>query len=468
MGESPNDIKKYTANDIQQYLSGTMNAADMHAIEKAALEDPMLADAIDGIREAGKEYGNNTIAANIEQLHKQIAAKARGGKPAPVISFNWWRIAVAASVLIVCSVWAYNTWFTPRSPEVIAVNDEKMNKPESINPATPENTIAKKDTSKEKTAKITDNENIISHFSETEKQQESKLPKPVIAKEKQEVTIAPPVAGRSEETKEIQNKNDIAKEDDRNRSHKTENETARSSEAEKKEAVPAPATADKSLVIVNDPAKRANSKAAGINNNFTLNYFNGKIIDNNNAPIANATVQLANTNNGYLTDQNGFFKFPSTDTLVDVNVSVVGFASQKFQLRNNIPINRLQLQPAATAGALSEVVVTTTDQEQRKRKTNFKTKFPSVLIQNAEPTIGWIEFEKYIAANKKTIVSQTPVTGEVVVSFQVNRNAALSAFTIEQSLGPAQDEEAIRLIKEGPTWHLLKGKRTRVMVIIRF
>jgi hypothetical protein len=56
----------------------------------------------------------------------------------------------------------------------------------------------------------------------------------------------------------------------------------------------------------------------------------------------------------------------------------------------------------------------------------------------------------------------------VVVSFQVNRKSELSDFKIEQRLSVAQDAEAIRLIKEGPSWRILKGKKARIMVIIRF
>ena len=42
----------YSFEDIQRYLQGKMSAAEMHAIEKAALQDPFLADAIEGFNEA--------------------------------------------------------------------------------------------------------------------------------------------------------------------------------------------------------------------------------------------------------------------------------------------------------------------------------------------------------------------------------------------------------------------------------
>src|SRR6476659_1675010 len=38
----------FTAQDIERYYNGQMPAAEMHALEKAALEDPFLADAMEG------------------------------------------------------------------------------------------------------------------------------------------------------------------------------------------------------------------------------------------------------------------------------------------------------------------------------------------------------------------------------------------------------------------------------------
>ena len=40
----------YTAADFERYYAGTMTAAERHALEKAALDDPFLADALEGYR----------------------------------------------------------------------------------------------------------------------------------------------------------------------------------------------------------------------------------------------------------------------------------------------------------------------------------------------------------------------------------------------------------------------------------
>ncbi|HEX4852018.1 MAG TPA: energy transducer TonB, partial [Puia sp.] len=58
--------------------------------------------------------------------------------------------------------------------------------------------------------------------------------------------------------------------------------------------------------------------------------------------------------------------------------------------------------------------------------------------------------------------------GIVIVSFTVDKKKRLSDFYIEQSLGPDYDTEAIRLIKEGPSWKLIKKKSATVVVVVGF
>ncbi len=468
MSDFKNDTKQYTAADISQYLEGKFNFSEMHAIEKAALEDSFLADAIEGMREARETYGSKSTPANLEQLKEQMAVKVTGGKAIPITNRRWWNMAAAACVLVVSTVLVYTTWFRNEQNDTIAVVEQKNNLPETISPSSPENSISKKDSSI----------GLIKESKEDSKETVEPKKYPVVIKEEEEnKSKSEPVAiARQEEStnkpspvkqaKDIE-KSDAPKTNDQNKGINSANEVARGRAVDKDEKAASVKNNSADLEIVNDPEKKLSGKVAGVASNVNVNSFNGKIIDKNNQPIANATVQLANTNNGYLTDQNGFFKFSGTDSLVNVNVMVVGYATQNFQLRNNVSLNQLQLQPIANNN-LDEVVVTTNEQKQRRDKTKYKTKFPSVLVQDAEPASGWIEFDKYIEANKEILGDKNSKSGEVVVSFLVNRNTVLNGFKIEQSLGPAQDAEALRLLKEGPAWRLLKGKKTRVLVIIRF
>jgi hypothetical protein len=79
----------YRAEDIHQYLTGKLSAAEMHAIEKAALTDPLLAEAIEGFHETAsfkneKEFAH--LQKELDQLKKKIGNRHTG--------FNsWWKMA---------------------------------------------------------------------------------------------------------------------------------------------------------------------------------------------------------------------------------------------------------------------------------------------------------------------------------------------------------------------------------------
>ncbi len=466
MNEFNDDSKQYSADIIRQYLEGALNESEMHAIEKAALEDPFLADAIDGMREARKEFSNETIDSNLGKLRTQISERVAGGKVIPFTSFGGWRIVAAASILLVCSVFAYNIWWKPASKETIAVVNPTIIPPATIAPAEPNFKVSPEDSIKEELAKNNEIKKlpllpVISEKQDRDDRSASAVPAGKVAVDQVASSIKKTDGLKESHTTESANA------DERIKDISNESEITRRKQAAKEEKAIPGANANNGLAVINDPARNIKGKAAGITNNvITLNVFNGKIIDDNKRPVANATIQLANTNNGYLTDQNGNFKFSSTDTLVDVSVSVTGYSTKQFQLRIDVPINQLQIQP--DKNGLNEAVVVREDQKRDAEKTELKKRFPRVLIQDAEPVNGWIEFERYIEANKRISNAAKSKSGEVVVSFRVSRNATLSGFKIEQSLSPSQDAEALRLIKDGPAWHLLKGKRTRVMVIIRF
>jgi len=74
------------------------------------------------------------------------------------------------------------------------------------------------------------------------------------------------------------------------------------------------------------------------------------------------------------------------------------------------------------------------------------------LSQYAFPVTGMPEFKKYLEKNIRTPVTASPMTGTVKVLFNVGNDGSVWDFVIMQSLALPYDQEAIRLIKEGPAW----------------
>ena len=104
-----NTYRTYTFIDIQQYLSGSMTAAEMHAMEKAALQDPFLADAIEGYRNA--DVG--TASKHLDEINAALNGEQKDAK---IISINrnkkqWWRVGLmvaSVAAAIIAGVYLFN------------------------------------------------------------------------------------------------------------------------------------------------------------------------------------------------------------------------------------------------------------------------------------------------------------------------------------------------------------------------
>src|SRR4051812_27321315 len=87
----------YTARDIQQYLDGKLGPSEMHAMEKAALDDPFLAEAMEGYSNMKeKEWGSQLLSLR-NDLSKKQPAKVVSLRPAR--RYAPWKAAAAILIL---------------------------------------------------------------------------------------------------------------------------------------------------------------------------------------------------------------------------------------------------------------------------------------------------------------------------------------------------------------------------------
>src|SRR5687768_11344992 len=110
-------ISHYSAADIQRYVQGKLSAREMHAMEKAALDDPFLADAIEGMQQAFADHNETAVTGQLQELQQQF--HTRTGSTAKVIAFKpfrYWQAAAAAVVVIITGVWVYSLLNNGESP----------------------------------------------------------------------------------------------------------------------------------------------------------------------------------------------------------------------------------------------------------------------------------------------------------------------------------------------------------------
>lgn len=78
---------------IQQYLGGQLSPKEMHQLEREALDDPFLQDALDGYHEVSRI--NKVQLSLLQQRLEQRIAEQQEEKTA--FYFGWQRLAIAAT-----------------------------------------------------------------------------------------------------------------------------------------------------------------------------------------------------------------------------------------------------------------------------------------------------------------------------------------------------------------------------------
>lgn len=410
----------YSFQDIERYLNNGMNAEEMHALEKAALNDPFLADAIEGFA----ALPGDTADKHINQINAALQgepAKAR------VVSLTekkiyWWRIA-ATVVLIagvgLISLYIINNNSSVQDKDLALTNDLKENV--KSNADIPDSSVSYKPDS-----------TLIAENNIAIPEKKIRSPQPIVIKENKQENI--PEINASQFSFSQDDSISIARRD--------------------LAYMPGLAVVDykktDSLKEVLHLEKALQGRTSGLYynkaNNQAVNFFNGQIADNNNQPIANAVI-LANKNQATVTDKDGFFKITSADSVLHVMVSSVGFNSINTSL-NTENRNIINLTPASEN--LSEVVVTGYG-SQRKAKNSF--------ADSAYPVGGWQSFLQYmdttLSRDKDSLetTSNLDLEGaDYVVEFLIDANGNPYSFRIPKNMNPIIRTKIIEMIKDGPRW----------------
>ena len=88
-------------NDIERYVAGAMSQREQHEFEKAMLDDPFLAEAVEGYL-----LQQDTIQArkDLQQLEQQLAGGATTVHRMPVRPNRWMQVAAGLAVLLMAAV----------------------------------------------------------------------------------------------------------------------------------------------------------------------------------------------------------------------------------------------------------------------------------------------------------------------------------------------------------------------------
>lgn len=419
----------YTTSDIEKYRKGELSAREMHDLEQTALDDPFLADALEGL------IAHPPAPEDLTELHERLTARVEKANRKPVLLI-WRRLSIAAAVILLLGL-GYTFFVRPANKpgEYKAIADQA--------PA------------------------------------EAKAPAPAasIPQSTDSTVLAPAIAQAKPITKA---KTTTPGKTTRKTIARTTRDTIVISSDMYVHATKSPK--DDSLTLGAATSNAATLKSAYLNNTYLNNAipsgplaFNGKVLDLNNHPIAGATLALNGNHSLVVTDKQGQFSLPlhPKDSVQQITVSMVGYDRTSFALnnlssddeRNNI----IRLKP--NTSSLDEVVVIGYGNHRSEAKALAPTESSEKLDTawtTAAPIIGRQAYLQYLNTASRRLGLDSTITGTETISFVVARNGSLSDFKIEKSLSPAHDGAIIRLITEGPSWRLLRGRKTRASVTINF
>lgn len=459
----------YSAEDIQNYLSGRLTPLQMHAMEKAALDDPFLAEAMEGYA----VMQNSDWKKELGALKQSFAQPRTNAKVIPFTKKknSWWKAAAAVLVIGGTATLGYLFFNKEDKPEIAQNTTSQIIQADSVSPlgddavkqpattATESNTemIAQNTPEKEKRTIIKDitrapAEAIAeSAFVYTPPQTKPSVPGRTDAADKQVaedlaiVTKPSPQAPVSTNAANngLKNKN-AAEGYNYNKSSNQEYDALFSKE---KKA---------------DPGLTAARQETKLNKAFFA-----QVVGADNSPLPFANVNIKSENFGTYADVKGNFRLLSNDSVLTVEVRSAGFKPQLVTLKSNVQQNRIIL--SEDNAAFTERTVISSSSTART-KISRRASVVTDSVYNVEPADGWDNYNTYVDNNIQIPddILKNNIHGQVELSFDVKSNGAITNIKVDKSLCNNCDEAAIRMLQQGPQWKVKKGKKGKGKITVRF
>jgi TonB family protein len=410
-----NSMTDYT-NDIRRYLSGEMSAEERNALERKALSDPFLADALEGAEQlTAQEFGSD-----LDEFTRKIQTST-SKEPAKTVSIWVWTARIAAGVLLV-AVSAYLIW-----------SSGEVTQPEpslALESAGPQPEVSA--------------DTAVSTSTEEFRRDEGK------SELQHAVTPSSKPATLAEHATKDEEKDDEAVPAEKPLEHKEGLAVAQQSQGipplkvdTKAEDIEPAALAKRAAQEDAESKKKSAAPTAGAVAKVQ-HMIRGKVTSQEDgAPIPGVNVTVKGSSVGTVTGVAGDYQLETPAGNPTLVFSFIGFQSSEIPAGERTELN---VQLGADLAQLSEVVVV-------GHSTTPGDNLP-LTVELAHPEGGNRAFKQYLEQNiryPEDAVSRN-VEGRVTVEFTIEEDGNLTAFNVVRGIGAGCDEELIRLISEGPRW----------------
>ena len=404
---------------LLDYIRGLRKGKEAHRLEKESMQDPFLADAMDGYNQV---EGNHE--QRIEKLRMQVSAHSAKKKNTYAITWS-----IAACLIIGFGISSYFLFLKKSMTDEVFIAEEsvstKLAEPAApptpaipatpTVPATPQKEIAlattkvKTDSTpvSEITARQANKKDMIAKIQATSQPQQGVL-----------VATVPVMEEVSEETAALQE-----------------------------------------VVATMDTFESESDKKMKLAKVATIlpqnNMIKGRVTDEKGEPLIGASVTYKGTNIGTITNMNGEFSLVKKDDKKRLTAQFIGYDPVEIRVDTS---RTMLIAMNENKQTLNEVVVVGYGAKKNKKSTTLgsvvKVEEQAEKEITPQPVIGKRSYQKYLKENLVRPADEkcAQVKGKVVLTFLVNKEGRPFYIKVKESLCESADKEAIRLIQEGPDW----------------
>lgn len=389
---------------LKDYIRGKRHGKEANQLEREAMNDPFLQDAMDGFDAVSGDH-----FAEIEELENKLQSKQFSKKK--TIHYRWWTIAVAASIVLIVGIGGL-LQFNFNSPHKIVMESPKQD-------STPEKILTDKNEISIDTAEDLSEKNIAQNVDNKSKRNKSKPHDIELIVEENKYNVVE----AAQDKIELQSATiaDIQTADN----------------MEHDEASP---------VLASSPAPKLSG-----------NKLTGVVLDDKGEPLIGANVQLKGTNIKTITDINGKFELTTPKVKekdLQLVASYIGFNNREISATSDS--NVIKMEPNNLA--LNEVVVVGYG---TKKMTSTTGAVSRVSTTN---NFGENDFEIYYKKNRNQELCETFNT-ILKANFYIDNMGRPTEIKVEKAPCLEMEQEFIKLAQNSPRW---TKKNQKIRITIRF
>lgn len=437
---------------LEDYLEGKLDPRTMNRVEREALEDPFVAEALAGLS-ASPKRSLQSISLLQKQLQERIATQQHNKKTAII---TWQRLSIAAAAAVLFVSVGIIFWMKQSNYQDTLAKQARQPKEVEV-------TIASKE------------------FKDS------------LIKAEPQVAAVKILKAEEMPSKRIDEAIKAAK----SKAYAI-NTKARAKSVVTKYPAPVASAMTELIITEQEGARLSKSNLSAKVITPAEMVIKGRVLDETTGqPLENAAIYVKGTNIRTFTNNAGEFSVTSDTALKnpEITAAYIGYENAVAQAKVN-ESNVLVLKE--NKASLNEVVIRGYQKRSREQTTGssfivtgkevkdvpvanveqlLQGRVAGLNIQNntgepsdgnnsAQPSNGWNKFRTYLIETNR--FREKAVAGQTA-EYKFNiRNGKPVNITVVKGVSKDYDKEAIRLIKNGPGWKLSDPAHPEVSVVLKF